>query len=286
MFRRTAFPCLLCIWGVVSLVSFSQGADVILSGAGATFPYPLYEKWIAMYLKKTGLRISYNAVGSGAGIRQLQERMVDFGATDAFMSQEELDGAKGDILHIPTCLGAVTIIYNLPENPVLKFTPKLVSDIFLGRISRWSDKRIAKINPGVRFPDLDISVVHRSEGSGTTFIFTDYLSKVDFEWREKVGRGKNVRWLTGMGVEGNPNVAGFVKKIPGSIGYVELAYAKRHDLSSGLCSEPIRPLCVPHIKIGFRRGRGCAPAGYQNSHHGYQRSRRISYQCIYLDHFL
>lgn len=218
----------------MAFISLGQGADVILNGAGATFPYPLYEKWIEMFRKKTGVRISYQAVGSGSGIRQLLEKEVDFGGTDAYIPQDEPKQAKGDILHIPTCVGAVSIIYHLPGNPVLKFTPKLIADIFLGRVSNWSDKEISAVNPGISLPDLGISVVHRSEGSGTTFIITDYLSKVNPEWRDKVGCGKRVRWLTGVGVEGNPNVAEFVRKIPGSIGYVELAYAKHHHLPVGL----------------------------------------------------
>jgi len=248
MFKRTLVFGLLCIFSVLILVPPGEGADRILSGAGATFPYPLYEKWIDMYRKKTGVRVSYQAVGSGAGIRQLLERKVDFGGTDAFMSRDELERAKGDILHIPTCVGAVSIIYHLPENPVLNFTPKLIADIFMGKVSNWSDEEISAVNPGIRLPDLGISVVHRSDGSGTSFIFTDYLSKVDPEWRDKVGRGKKVRWLTGMGVEGNPNMAGFVKKISGSIGYVELAYAKRHHLPIALIKNRFGRFVAPTLK--------------------------------------
>lgn len=228
MVRKMLFFNLLGLFVMLSLTSSGEGADVILSGAGATFPYPLYEKWIGVYQEKTRVRVSYQAVGSGAGIKKLLEKEVDFGATDAFMSRDELDRAKGDILHIPTCLGAVTIIYHLPGNPVLRFTPELLSDIFMERVTHWSDEAISEVNPGVRLPDLEILVVHRSEESGTTFIFTDYLSKVSSQWRDKVGCGKKVRWLTGMGVEGNPGMAELVKKVPGSIGYVELAYAKRH----------------------------------------------------------
>ncbi len=233
MFKRTLIFSLSWLLSISVFISMGQGADEILNGAGATFPFPLYEKWIDVYRKKSGVRISYRAVGSGSGIRQLLEREVDFGGTDVFMSADELDQASGNILHIPTCLGAVTIIYHLPGNPVLKFTPMLISDIFMGKITHWSDQRISDVNPESSLPDLEISVVHRSEESGTTFIFTDYLSKVDPKWRDKVGRGKKVWWLTGMGVEGNPGVAEFVKKIPGSIGYVELAYAKCHHLPVG-----------------------------------------------------
>ncbi|MEA3358408.1 MAG: phosphate ABC transporter substrate-binding protein PstS [Thermodesulfobacteriota bacterium] len=230
MFRKTIFLCLSCLFSVMAFISLSEGGNVILSGAGATFPHPLYKKWIDMYREETGIRTNYLAVGSGSGIRQLLGRKIDFGATDAFMSPGELERARGDILHIPTCLGAVTIIYHLPGNPILKFTPELISDIFLGKISSWSDEEILAVNPEIRLPDLEISVVHRSDGSGTTFVFTDYLSKANPVWRKKVGHGKKVQWLTGMGVEGNPNVAKFVKKIPGAIGYVQLAYAKRNNL--------------------------------------------------------
>jgi phosphate transport system substrate-binding protein len=234
--------------GLVMFVASSQGADTILSGAGATFPYPLYEKWIEVYREKAGVRVGYQAVGSGGGIRKLLGKEVDFGGTDAFLSKAELKQADGEILHIPTCLGAVAIVYNLPENPVLKFTPDLIGDIFLGKCSNWSDERISGANPGIRFPQMEIAVVHRSDGSGTTFIFTDYLSKTSSLWKKQVGRGKTVRWLTGMGVEGNPGVAELVKKIPGSIGYVELAYAKRHALPVALIKNKSGRFVSPTLK--------------------------------------
>jgi len=230
MLRKVLFFTVGCLFFFGGFVSLSEGANVILNGAGATFPYPLYEKWIEVYQDAAGVRISYRAVGSGAGIRQLIKKNVDFGATDAFMAVDELKRADGDILHVPTCLGAVSIIYHLPGKPVLRFTPEILADMFLRKITRWSHEAISAVNPGIHLPDLPISVVHRSEGSGTTFIFTDYLSKVSPEWKETIGRGKKVRWRTGMGVEGNPSVAELVKKIPGAIGYVELAYAKRHGL--------------------------------------------------------
>ncbi len=216
------------------LVFSGDGADTILNGAGATFPYPLYEKWVEVYREKTGVRVSYQPVGSGAGIQKLLDREVDFGGTDAYLSARELKKVSGRILHVPTCLGAVTIIYHLPDNPILKFTPSLISDIFLGKVLNWSDDRIVGINPGTYLPDMEISVVHRSDGSGTTFIFTDYLSKTNLLWQKEVGRGKTVHWHTGMGVEGNPRVAEMVQKIPGSIGYVELSYADRHQLPVAL----------------------------------------------------
>ncbi|MCF8130584.1 MAG: phosphate ABC transporter substrate-binding protein PstS [Deltaproteobacteria bacterium] len=248
MYKKLRGFCCFWVFCLLFAASSSQGADTILTGAGATFPFPLYEKWIEVYREETGIRLDYQAVGSGAGIQKLLGREVDFGGTDAFLSQNELKQAHGGILHIPTCLGAVTIIYQLPENPVLKFTPELISDIFLGELSNWSDERISAINPGVRFPDLKISVIHRSDGSGTTFVFTDYLSKSNSQWQNQVGRGKKVRWLTGMGVEGNPNVAQLVKKIPGSIGYVELSYAKRHGLPVALIKNKSGRFIAPTLE--------------------------------------
>ena len=198
---------------------------VDLLGAGATFPYPLYSKMFYVYWKETGTRINYQAIGSGGGQRQLVNRTVDFGGSDAFMSDEALAKAPAEILHIPTCLGAVVITYNLPGAPQLKFTPKLTTDIFLGEVTKWDDKRIVEINPGVKLPDMNIVVVYRSDGSGTTFVFTDYLSKVSDEWKKRVGRGKAVNWPVGLGSKGNPGVAGVLKYFPGAIGYLELGYA-------------------------------------------------------------
>ena len=201
-------------------------SELILKGAGATFPHPLYNKWIEEYQRQTGARVSYQAVGSGQGIRELLAYHVDFGATDAFLSDEELnEAAPFRILHIPTCIGAVVVIYHLPENPNLRLTPDTLADIFLGRITRWSSSRIAEHNPGVTLPAQDITVVHRSDESGTTFLFTDYLSKVSPDWDARVGHGQSVRWPVGYGVDGNPRVAEFVSRIPGGIGFVEMAHA-------------------------------------------------------------
>ncbi len=201
-----------------------------LTGAGATFPYPFYSKLFHEYHKRFGVKVNYQAIGSGGGIRQLIEKTVDFGATDAFMTDEELKMAHGEILHIPTCAGAVVLTYNLPGSPKIKLTPELVADIFLGKVKRWSDSKLTSINPGVKLPDIPIVVVHRSDGSGTTYVFSDYLCKVSKEWEEKVGRGKSLNWPVGIGGKGNPGVAGIVQQIPGSIGYVELVYA----LSNGM----------------------------------------------------
>lgn len=210
----------------------SRSGSVDLTGAGATFPYPLYSKWFSDYAAATGVRINYQSIGSGGGIRQLSEGTVDFGASDGPMSDEELSRAKGPILHIPMVLGAVAVTYNLPEvKTPLKLAGDVVADVFLGRITKWNDPRIAAANAGVRLPASDIIVVHRSDGSGTTYVFTDYLSAVSKPWADGPGRGKEVNWPVGLGGKGNEGVAGQVKQTPGSFGYVELAYAKQNKLS-------------------------------------------------------
>src|SRR5688500_7627658 len=209
----------------------SQGVD--LTGAGATFPYPLYSKWFSIYAKDAGVKTNYQSIGSGGGIRQLSEETVDFGASDSPMSHEEMSKAKGGpVLHIPTVLGAVVVTYNLPGvNAAIKLTPQAIADIFSGRVTKWSDKRITSLNPGGKLPNMDILVVHRSDGSGTTYIVTDYLTKAVPAWNSSVGKGKEVKWPAGLGAKGNEGVAGQVKQTPGSIGYVELAYAKQNKLA-------------------------------------------------------
>ncbi|MGN6193429.1 MAG: phosphate ABC transporter substrate-binding protein PstS [Ginsengibacter sp.] len=199
-------------------------------GAGATFPYPFYSKVFDVYNKEKGVKVNYQSIGSGGGIKQLQNKTVDFGASDAPMSDEELSKSPAPIVHIPTCLGAVIITYNLPGDPVLKFTPDVLANIFLGKIKKWNDQNIAAINPGIKLPDLAISIVHRSDGSGTTYIFSDYLSKVSAEWNTKPGKGKSLNWPAGLGAKGNEGVSGLVKQTPGSIGYVELVYALQNKM--------------------------------------------------------
>jgi phosphate transport system substrate-binding protein len=214
-----------------ALVAPAAAQDI--TGAGATFPYPIYSRWFSDYAKATGVKINYQPIGSGGGIRQLSEQTVDFGATDAPMSDAELAKAKGgEVLHIPTVLGAVVVTYNIPElkRPLRLDGPTLAS-IFLGKVTRWSDPRIAALNPGAHLPASDILVVHRSDGSGTSFVFTDYLSSASSDWAAKPGRGKDVQWPVGLGGKGNEGVAGQVKQLPGSIGYVELAYAKQNKLA-------------------------------------------------------
>ncbi len=210
----------------------SSSGSVDLTGAGATFPYPIYSKWFSDYAKLTGVKINYQSIGSGGGIRQVSEQTVDFGASDGPMSDEELAKAKGGpILHVPTVLGADVITYNLPGvTAALKFTPDLIAGIFMGRVTKWNDSRITSLNPGVSLPNQDILVVHRSDGSGTTYIFTDYLDKVSPAWHASVGKGKEVKWPVGLGGKGNEGVAGQIKQTPGAVGYVELAYAKQNNL--------------------------------------------------------
>jgi phosphate transport system substrate-binding protein len=192
------------ITGFLLLFSPLSHAAEILAGAGATFPKPLYEKWITVYQEKTGIRISYKGVGSGEGIQALLKREVDFGATDIFLSDEQLVNEKSAVLHIPTCIGAVGIIYNLPGNPELKLNPEILTDIFLGRIVTWSAKEIQEVNPGKPLPNLPIAVVHRSEKSGTNYALTDYFSKVSPRWSSEIGTGTKVKWKTGGSILSSP----------------------------------------------------------------------------------
>ena len=205
------------------------GQTTTLNGAGATFPNPIYQKWFSEYNKlHPDLRFNYQSIGSGGGIQQITNRTVDFGASDAPMTEEELAKVPG-IVHIPTVMGAVVVTYNADIKD-LKLTPETLSGIFLGKITKWNDPALQAVNPGVALPNADISVMHRSDGSGTTSIFTDYLAKVSPEWKEKVGAGKSVKWPTGLGAKGNEGVTGLVKQTPGAIGYVELAYANQNKL--------------------------------------------------------
>jgi len=228
--KKILSSLLLC--GMIFGTSLAQTQ---LNGAGATFPYVIYSKWFDVYKQKTGIQINYQSIGSGGGIRQMIEGTVDFGATDGPMTDEQLAEAQrkqgASILHIPTVLGAVVATYNLPEvGADLKLTPDVIADIFLGKITKWNDPRIKSLNPNVSLPSKPIIVVHRSDGSGTTYIFVDYLCKVSSEWNTKVGRGTSVNWPVGLGGKGNEGVTGTVKQMDGSIGYVELAYAVKNSL--------------------------------------------------------
>jgi phosphate transport system substrate-binding protein len=225
---------ILLIIGFFLITITKLNAGVELTGAGATFPYPLYSKMFDEYYKTYGIKVNYQSIGSGGGIRQLKEKTVDFGASDAFLSDEQLKEFDGEILHIPTCLGAVVITYNLDLPQKIRFTSDLIADIYLGKIIKWNDERIRKVNPGLNLPDLPITVVRRADGSGTTFVFTDYLSKVSSEWKEKVGRGTSVNWPVGIGGKGNEGVSGLVKQTKGAIGYVEFTYALQNKLPYGI----------------------------------------------------
>lgn len=209
----------------------STATTTEILGAGATFPFPFYSKLFDVYNNEKGIKVNYQSIGSGGGIKQLQAKTVDFGASDAPMSDEELSKAAA-IVHIPTCLGADVITYNLDGNPKLKLTPDVVADIFLGKITKWNDKRITSLNPDVKLTDMAISVIHRSDGSGTTYIFSDYLSKVSTDWNTKPGKGKSLDWPVGLGAKGNEGVSGMVKQTPGSIGYVELNYAIQNNMAT------------------------------------------------------
>jgi phosphate transport system substrate-binding protein len=220
--------------GLLFGASTLYGAEKELIGAGATFPQPLYSKMFDAYFQQNKIKVNYQGIGSGGGINQLVKKTVDFGGTDAFMTDKELTEAVAPVLHIPTSLGAVVVTYNLPDSPKLNFTQDLVADIFLGKIKKWNDPQIAAANPKVKLPDLAISVVHRADGSGTTYIFSEYLSKVSKEWKDNIGTGKSLNWPAGqIGQKGNPGVAGYVKQTPGSVGYVELLYALQNKMAFG-----------------------------------------------------
>jgi phosphate transport system substrate-binding protein len=210
----------------------SQAGPISLNGAGATFPYPLYSKWIAEYNKQfPNIQINYQSIGSGGGIRQIIAGTVDFGATDAPMKEDEAKQAPGKLLHIPTTIGAVVLCYNLPDvKETLKLTPEVLADIYLGKIKKWNDPRIAADNGGTKLPDKEIAVVYRTDGSGTTNVYTDYLSAVSAEWKDKVGAGKSVKWPVGLGAKGNEGVTGQLKTTPYTIGYTERAYATQNKL--------------------------------------------------------
>jgi phosphate transport system substrate-binding protein len=212
-------------------VSATASAQMLINGAGATFPYPIYSKWFDEYVKvDPSVRFNYQSIGSGGGQKQILAQTVDFGASDGPMSDDNLSKAPGKILHIPTVAGAVVLTYNLSGNPSLNLDGDTIAGIFLGQIKKWNDPKLAALNSGAKLPDQDIVVVHRSDGSGTTFIFTDYLSKVSSEWKQKAGNNTSVNWPTGIGGKGNEGVSGQVKQTPGAIGYVELIYAIQNKM--------------------------------------------------------
>ncbi|MER3397794.1 MAG: phosphate ABC transporter substrate-binding protein PstS [Chloroflexota bacterium] len=238
----------------------AQTGAPTLTGAGASFPYPIYAKWFDVYAQKTGVRINYQSIGSGGGIRQILEGTVDFGASDAPMTDDQLARAPGKILHIPTVLGAVVVVYNLPElGGALKLSPETLAAIYLGQVTRWNDPRIAAENPGLKLPDTPIAVVYRSDGSGTTYVFTDYLSAVSPAWKERVGRGTSVNWPVGLGSKGNEGVTGQVKQTPGAIGYVEVAYAVQNRLPQALLRNRAGNYVEPTLENITAAAAGAAP---------------------------
>ncbi len=227
MIRRIVLMCL-----ALALPALGQ---TTLNGAGATFPYPMYSKWFSEYHKlHPDVEINYQSIGSGGGIRQVLAQTVDFGASDGPMTDEQLSQAKVKILHIPTVLGAVVPAYNVPGvTAPLRFSPQAMAGICLGKITSWNDPIIVKDNPGVKLPGSSIIVVHRSDGSGTNYIFTDYLSKISPEWKETVGKGTSVKWPVGLGAKGNEGVAGMIRQMEGGFGYIELIYAVQNNIAYG-----------------------------------------------------
>jgi phosphate transport system substrate-binding protein len=237
-------------------------ADITVNGAGATFPYPLYSKWFYEYSNAhPGVKFNYQSIGSGGGIKQVTAGTVDFGATDAPMTSEEMAKLPGAILHLPTAIGAVSVVYNVEGIPdALKLSPDVLADIFLGRIGKWNDPRVAAINKGARLPNIDIVVAHRSDGSGTTDIFTNYLAAVSPEWKAKVGRGKSVKWPVGLGGKGNEGVAGVVRQTPGAIGYVELAFAQQNKMKDAALRNRDGQFVSPSLDATSAAAAGAAKA--------------------------
>lgn len=262
--------------GAVALLALSlaaapgASAELAINGAGATFPYPLYSKWFYEYSNANpGVKFNYQSIGSGGGIKQITAGTVDFGATDAPMTEEELAKLPGPILHLPTAIGAVAVVYNVAGvGSGLKMTQDVLAEIFLGKITRWNDPKIVALNKGFALPNADIVIAHRSDGSGTTDIFTNYLSAVNADWRTTVGRGKSVKWPVGLGGKGNEGVAGLVKQTPGAVGYVELAYAKQNNMSVASLRNREGQFVAPTIEATSAAAAGAAktmPADFRVS---------------------
>jgi phosphate transport system substrate-binding protein len=255
-------------WFIAALFlagGIARADSILINGAGATFPFPLYSKWFSEYNKlHPDLKFNYQSIGSGGGVKQITEKTIDFGATDAPMNDEELKKAPG-IVHIPTVLGAVAVVYNgAPEG--VKLTPEALADIFLGKVARWNDPKLQAIPGQPKLPDVAITVAHRSDGSGTTAVFTDYLGKVSPAWKTGVGVGKAVKWPVGLGGKGNEGVTGTIKSTPGSIGYVELAYAKQNKLMMAAIKNADGTFVLPSIETTSEAAAGATmPADYRVS---------------------
>lgn len=242
---------LVTVLSVIAVASISlAGKLILINGAGATFPYPIYSKWFYEYAKiDPSVNFNYQSIGSGGGIRQITVKTVDFGASDGPMTDKQLKEAPAEILHIPMVAGAVVVTYNIPKiSKQINFSPAVIADIFLGKITKWNDKGLVKDNPTVNLPDKKIIVVHRSDGSGTTYIFVDYLCEISKEWKTKVGKGTSVNWPVGLGGKGNEGVSGLVKQTPYSIGYVELAYAIKNNLGYGTVKNKAGKFIVPSLQ--------------------------------------
>ncbi len=257
---RAAVVAALVAWAWMAVALPALGAER-LTGAGATFPYPLYSRYFEEYRRLTGVQVNYQSIGSGGGQRQLLERTVHFGASDAYLSEEQMAQYPGEVVHVPTAVGAVVPTYNLPGvTQRLRFTGELLADIFLGRVTRWDDPDIRALNPDVALPPLPIVVVHRADGSGTTFIWVSYLARVSEEWRQRVGVGTSVEWPVGLGGRGNEGVAGLVRQTPGALGYVELIYALENDLAYGAVRNRSGRYVVPDLASASRAAAVDIPA--------------------------
>jgi phosphate transport system substrate-binding protein len=238
----------------------NDSKEVSLAGAGATFPMPFYNQVISDYSSKTGVKISYGGIGSGGGIKSLKDKVVDFGATDAFLTDEQAADLPAPVVHIPTCLGAVVVAFNLPGIDSLKLKNEVLAKIFLGEIKNWNDNQILADNPNVKIPDMKIAVIYRSDGSGTTFIFSDYMSKINEKWASGPGRGKSLKWPAGMGAKGNPGVAGTIKQTAGSIGYIGSEYAFSQKLPFVLLQNKAGNFIKPSVESVSAAAQGEIPA--------------------------
>ena len=270
MFRKTCSTLLVLAALAMTALAGQTSAETLINGAGATFPYPLYSKWFSEYAKvDPSVKFNYQSIGSGGGIKQILAQTVDFGATDKFLTDAQLKSAPGKILHIPTVMGAVVVTYNIPGiGKGLRLTPDVLADIYLGKITKWNDPRIASVNKTIKLPANDIVVVHRSDGSGTSAIFTDYLSSVSADWKRKVGMGASVNWPVGLGGKGNEGVAGQIKNVKNSIGYVELAYAHENKLPYASLKNASGSFVEPSIKSTSAAAAGAAksmPADFRVS---------------------
>lgn len=254
--KKISSLLLIALFATISSV-FAQTS---LSGAGATFPLPFYNMAFSKYTKATGVKVSYGAIGSGGGIRSLSDKVVDFGASDAFLSNEELAKMPAQVVHIPTCSGAVVVAFNLPGINEIKLNSTVLVNILMGKITKWDDAAIKKLNPGLKFPSLAITVVYRSDGSGTTNMFTDYLTKVSKEWADKIGVGKSVKWPVGIGAKGNPGVSGTILQTRGAIGYVGSEYAFAQKISSVSLQNQAGKFIKASMASVSAAGKGSVPA--------------------------